>query len=180
MAPAFAVWITGLPASGKSTLAAVLARRLAERGIRVAILESDAWRKILTPSPTYTQAEREVFYGALAEIGALLVRHGVPVVFDATANRRLWRNRAREKIAAFAEVWVDCPLAVCMSRDPKGVYGRGASRPGGTVPGVQAPYEPPERPDLVVRGDAEGAESAAARVVAMLEARSFVEKGASP
>jgi len=161
----FAVWITGLPASGKSTVTAALEKELALRGLKVAVLESDALRKVLTPRPRYDEEERNVFYGALAHVGQLLTEHGVSVIFDATANRRAYRDRARHAIARFLEVFVDCPLDVCMSRDPKGIYRRGREGSAAGVPGMDAVYEPPDAPDVTVRGDAEDPSSAARRIV---------------
>lgn len=172
MQPGFAVWITGLPASGKSTLAAALARELSARGVEVALLESDALRRIFTPHPSYSEEERDLFYGAMAHVGRLLTEHGVPVIFDATANRRTYRDRARQQIPRFVEVYVNCPLDVCMARDPKGIYRKAQEEAAATVPGVQAAYEPPENPEVVVRGDREAPEVAARRVVVKL-----VEKG---
>lgn len=174
MRPAFAIWITGLPASGKSTLAAEVVRALASRGVEAAVLESDALRRVLTPRPVYSDEERDTFYGAMAWIGALLVRHGVPVVFDATANLREHRARARKAIARFVEVHVDTPLAVCEARDPKGIYEAARRGAATSVPGVQAPYEAPERPDLVVHGGRESPEAAARRVVTLLQARGYL------
>ncbi len=164
----FAVWITGLPASGKSTIASALKRELSSLGVNVAVLESDAFRKVLTPRPRYDDEERDSFYGALSHIGRLLTVHGVSVIFDATANRRAYRDRARRDIARFLEVFVDCPLAVCMGRDPKGIYRRGMEGNAAGVPGLQAEYEPPFVPDVVVRGDAEEPERAAHRIVGKL------------
>jgi adenylylsulfate kinase len=171
---AFAVWITGLPASGKSTLTAALNRLLAARGVDVAILESDALRQVFTPHPTYDDEEREHFYRQMVYIGRLLVEHGVRVVFDATANRRVYRDRAREQIPQFLEVYVETSLSTCMARDPKGIYRKDQQGGADAVPGIQAIYEPPERPDLVVRGDQEPAETAAARVVATLLERRYL------
>src|SRR5579872_4391797 len=116
---AFAVWITGLPASGKSTVAANLAAQLQVRGVHVAVLESDELRKIFTPHPRYDAEERDTFYRQMVYLGVLLTQHGVPVLFDATANRRAYRDWARQQIPKFLEVYVDCPLAACMARDPK-------------------------------------------------------------
>jgi adenylylsulfate kinase len=169
-----AVWITGLPASGKSTVTAALARELKARGLSVAVLESDALRQVLTPRPTYSEEEREVFYGAMAYIGRLLTEHGVTVIFDATANRRRYRERARQQIPRFVEVYVDCPLEVCMTRDPKGIYRRARAGAAGTVPGMQATYEPPEDPDVVIHGDRESPETAARRVVAAIVERGYL------
>lgn len=172
--PGFAVWLTGLPSSGKSTLAAALSNQLETRGIHAAVLESDALRRVLTPQPTYSEEERNTFYGAMAYIGRLLAEHGVPVIFDATANRRAYRDHARREIARFVEVYVDCPLEVCIARDPKGIYKRGREGAANTVPGLQAAYEPPEHPDLVVHADREPADQAARRVIAELAARNYL------
>ena len=173
--PAFAVWITGLPASGKSTLARALAEELAGRGTRVCILESDALRKILTPAPTYDEEERDTFYGAVAHFAGILAAHGVPVVIDATGNRRAYRDRARGRIPNFLEIYVECPLPVCLSRDPKGIYRRGIEGTASDVPGLTAVYEPPLRPDLVVRGDREDPAAAARTIVEILAARGFLK-----
>jgi len=164
----FAVWITGLPASGKSTVSRALVVQLAAHGIDTAVLESDVLRQVFTPNPDYGEEERTVFYGQMIWVGALLVRHGVPVVFDATANRRSFREAARAAIPRFVEVYVHCPLAVCMARDPKGVYQRARQSETSAVPGLQASYEPPETPDIVVDGDREDPEWAAKRILATL------------
>jgi len=176
MKTGFAVWITGLPASGKSTVTAALEKELALRGLKVAVLESDALRKILTPRPRYDEEERNVFYGALAHVGRILTEHGVPVIFDATANRRAYRDRARDAIARFLEVFVDCPLDVCISRDPKGIYRRGREGSAAGVPGMDAVYEPPDAPDVTVRGDAEDPARAARRIVDKLIETGYVKE----
>ena len=103
---AFAVWITGLPASGKSTLVKVLKAQLAERGVNAAVLESDVLREIFTVEPRYDEQGREAFYRQMVYIGTLLTQHGVPVIFDATANRRSYRDQARKEIPHFIEVYV--------------------------------------------------------------------------
>jgi adenylylsulfate kinase len=174
MRQGFAVWLTGLPASGKTTIANVLRRELADRGVNVAVLESDALRRILTPNPGYGESERDIFYAAMAHIGGLLTRHGVSVIFDATANRRSYRDRARRQIPEFLEVHVDCPLEVCEARDPKGIYRRGREGISPTVPGLHVEYEPPLQPDLVVRGDREMPGDAARRIVATLSGKGFL------
>jgi adenylylsulfate kinase len=171
----FAVWITGLPACGKSTVATALARQLQERGIRAAVLESDALRKLFSAQPSYDEQDREYFYGSLAFIGRVLTEHGVPVIFDATANRRSYRERARQQIPLFLEVFADCPLETCIQRDPKGIYKSAREGHAAHVPGMQAAYEPPEKPDVVIHSDREDPEDAARRVIDVLERRSFVK-----
>jgi adenylylsulfate kinase len=170
----FAVWITGLPSSGKSTLAVALRAQLEARGVQPTVLESDALRPAITPNPSYGEEERDAFYREMADRGALLAQCGVPVIFDATANRRAYRARARAQIPRFLEVYVECPLKTCMSRDPKGIYRKGREGSATAVPGLQAPYEPPANPEVVVRGDQEDPEEAAARVVAELAEKGYL------
>ena len=145
---AFAIWLTGLPASGKSTIVAALKPQLESLGIPVEVLESDAVRKILTPHPTYSDAERDLFYRSLAFMGARLVAHGVTVIFDATATKRVYRDFARSLIPKFIEVAVECPLELAMQRDYKGTYQRGQRGESSTVPGLQDPYEAPLNPEV--------------------------------
>lgn len=144
----FAIWITGPPGSGKSTIARGAAMRLAEAGRPVRVLELDEVRKVVTPTPTYTDAERDIVYRALAYMAKLLVDAGAPVIVDATAHRRAWRDLARRLVPRFAEVELDCPLDVRVARErsrrkghaPQGIYAH-AEEPGATVPGVNVPYE---------------------------------------
>jgi adenylylsulfate kinase len=172
--PGFGLWITGLPASGKSTVTAALTKLLHEAGIEFTVLESDRMRSVFSDNPQYDERERELFYESLAFIGRVLVEHGISVIFDATANRRSYRNRAREHISRFIEVFVDCPLEVCASRDPKGIYRMAREGKASNVPGLQASYEPPEHPDIVVHADREGPQEAARRIFEVLTERGFL------
>ena len=171
---AFAIWVTGLPASGKSTVAKTLTKALAARRVDAAVLESDVLRTVFTPHPRYDEEERETFYRQLVYVGVLLTKHGVPVIFDATANRRIYRSHARNQIPRFLEVYIECPLEVCISRDPKGIYRAAREGTAKIVPGLQDTYEPPESPDVVVRGDSEAPETAAQRVVSTLMENGFI------
>src|SRR6266513_2247483 len=150
MNEAFAVWLTGPPASGKSTSSREVSVALAKADWTAEVLESDALRRVLTPDATYSPAERDLFYRALAFYGSRLVAHGVPVIFDATANRREYRDLARKLIPKFFEVAVLCPLEICQKRDKKGTYRRGREGKTSTVPGLQEPYEAPLKPEVVV------------------------------
>jgi adenylylsulfate kinase len=174
MSRAFAVWLTGLPASGKSAIARVVTARLAAAGITAEVLESDAVRRLLTPRPTYQPEERDLFYRALAFVGSRLVAHGVPVIFDATANRREYRDLARTLIPHFLEVAVVCPLEVCQQRDGKGTYRRAGAGQSQTVPGLQEPYEPPLHPELVIDTTQQTPKEAATRVLETLQSRGYL------
>ena len=156
-------------------MAAELARQIRELRIEVTVLESDALRKIFSNQPRYDELDREYFYGSLAFIGRALTEHGISVIFDATANRRVYRDRARQQIPQFIEVFVECPLEVCIQRDPKGIYRKAREGVASTVPGVQAVYEFPESPDIVVRGDRDDPEAAARRIIDVLAGKGFLE-----
>ena len=150
-------------------------RQLRERNIEPAVLESDALRTMFSSDPGYDEKDREYFYRSIAFIGQVLTGQGIPVLFDATANRRIYRDRARQAIPYFVEVYVDSPLEVCMQRDPKGIYRKAREGKADHVPGLGAVYEPPEKPDVVVHGDREDAGEAAKRIVETVEKRGFLE-----
>lgn len=173
---AVAIWLTGLPASGKSTIASALKPQLEKLELSVEVLESDAVRRILTPMPTYSPAERDLFYRALAFMGARLVAHGVTVIFDATANRRAYRDFARSLIPTFIEVSVECPLATCMQHDYKGTYQRGQRGESATVPGLQDPYEAPLNPDVRIDTTKVNASEAAEIVMKFVQDRVLYSK----
>jgi adenylylsulfate kinase len=169
----FAIWITGIPASGKSSITRELAKKLAIRGVPVVVLESDEMRKILTPVPTYSQEERDVFYRSLALFGELITRSGISVIFDATAHKRAYREYARTVIPRFVEAYVSCPLEICMKRDPKGIYHRAVVGKSSTVPGFQATYEPPLNPEITLDGR-DHPEAAADALVDILKRQLYI------
>ncbi len=157
---AFAVWFTGLPGSGKTAIASRTAAILKQKGIDVKILQLDEIRRVLTPTPKYTDEERDIVYASLGYMAKLLTECGVNVFIDATANRRKYRDTARRIIPRFAEVFIRCPLEVCMEREarrkavfsPKGIYKKAAGA-GATVPGVNVPYEEPLNPEIIIDSD---------------------------
>lgn len=145
------VWLTGLPSSGKSTLATRVADELRACGHReLVILDGDAVRAAIEPAHGYDDTGRDAFYETLARLASMCAAQGLVVLVPATANRRAYRARARAKApGAFLEIFVDTDLDTCRRRDAKGLYAR-ASREGGTLPGADVVYEAPEAPDLVV------------------------------
>jgi adenylylsulfate kinase len=171
---AFAIWLTGLPASGKTAIARVLKDRLAQSGFQVEVLESDSVREVLTPAPTYSPEERNMFYRALAFCGARLAAHGVPVIFDATANRQAYRDLARSLIPGFIEVAVVCPMDICRQRDYKGTYQKGLAKQSATVPGLQEPYEAPRSADVQVDTTVLTPETAADKILDVLRGRRYL------
>jgi len=157
------VWITGLPGSGKSTVAHILADRLRAIGIHAYILSSDELRKVMTPNPKYTEEERDMVYATLVYIAKVLTENGVNVIIDATGNRRKYRDRARGIIPKFMEAYLRCPLNICIEREikrgvdvygaPSGIYAKAFSGESKTVPGIGVPYEEPLNPEVTVDSD---------------------------
>jgi adenylylsulfate kinase len=145
------VWFTGLPQSGKSTLAARVRERLAASRRSCVLLDGDELRVVLG-ADSYEAADRDERYRRLAALAALLARQGHVVLVAATAPRRDHRSIARTGAPHYVEVWVRTALADCEARDQKGLYARARAGGAPTLPGVGAPYEPPLAPDVTADG----------------------------
>lgn len=166
---AWAVWVTGLPGSGKSTVARDMALILDEKGVRTKVLEMDEIRKVLTPDPAYSEEERAIVYAAIALMAKLLSDEGVNVIIDATANLKKYRDVAAKMIPMFGEIYVQCPIEICMAREairkgghaPPDIYKKGMAGQSSTVPGLNVPYEEPEHPIAVINTEKEPKEQAA-------------------
>jgi adenylylsulfate kinase len=158
-------WFTGLPSSGKSTLAAEVAGELRLRGIEAVVLDSDEVRAALVPKLGYDDEARARLYGSLARLAALIARQGHVVLVPATAHRRAFRDAARALAPAFVEIFVDTPPDECRRRDAKGLYAANVS----AVPGAGIGYERPVAPDVVVHpADAEAAAAIATKLADQL------------
>jgi adenylylsulfate kinase len=149
------IWITGLPGSGKTTIAREVANRL--KGETVRTLQLDEIRSIVTPRPTYSEEERNIIYAFLAYAAMALTECGVNVIIDATANRRRYRDLARRLIPRFVEVFVSCSLETCKHREahrvaefaPTKIYEK-SQAPKAAVPGINVPYETTKSPELTI------------------------------
>lgn len=150
-----AIWLTGLPGSGKTSIAKALKKANPE----IILLRMDEMRRIVTPNPTYSDNEREILYRSLVYTAKTLTESGHTVIIDATGHKRSWRDLAREVIKDFGEIYLRCPLDVCKKRElvriddfaPKDIYKK--AEKGEPVPGVVVPYEEPLKPDLIIDTD---------------------------
>jgi adenylylsulfate kinase len=158
-----ALWITGLPGSGKSTIADEIIRNHPS----FVLLRMDEFRKIVTPEPAYTNAERDIVYRALVYMAVRLTELGHNVVIDATGNLGKWRGLARKLIPRYAEIYLKCPVDICVLRESKrkdtreapiDIYKKG--RKGWPVPGINAPYEEPVNPELSIETERKSLEEA--------------------
>jgi adenylyl-sulfate kinase len=165
------IWMTGLPASGKSTVAAGVEARLLEGGRSAYVLDGDNLRHGLNGDLGFSADDRAENVRRTAEVSALLADAGVVVLVALVSPYRADRDAARaahdRQGLPFLEVWVATSLEECERRDPKGLYARARAGEISGMTGVDDPYESPESPDVVVRGD-EPLDDAIARVLAAL------------
>lgn len=154
------IWLTGLPASGKTTLARALQDRLRAIGPAPVLLDSDELRGVLSSGDAYTPAARDAVYGGIVRLAGLLNRQGFCVIIAATGHRRDFRDAARATLPRFAEVWVRCAPEVVRARDPKGLYRRASAGAISNLPGVDVAYEPPEKPALIIDSDRQSVDAA--------------------
>ncbi|MEV4837980.1 adenylyl-sulfate kinase [Nonomuraea sp. NPDC049486] len=148
------LWLTGLPGSGKSTIANALERRLHGMGLHTYVLDGDNVRSGLNRDLGFTQGDRAENVRRVAELTRILLDAGLIVIVALVSPFRTDRAAARSLFPPgdFAEVWVDTPPEVCASRDPKGLYAQAKAGRLPNMTGLGQAYEPPEHPDLVVDG----------------------------
>jgi adenylylsulfate kinase len=147
------VWLTGMSGAGKSTIAHALSRRLQTFAFRATVLDGDVLRTGLNSDLGFTEAERTENLRRVAHVAALFCNEGFVAITATISPEPEHRENARRIIGntAFVEVFVDTPLEICESRDPKGLYQR-ARR--GEIPqftGIGSPYHPPANPQLTVQ-----------------------------
>lgn len=144
------IWCTGIPASGKSTIAGLVEQRLGDMGLPVENLDADEVRENLSPNLGYTEEARDENTKRLAWMAHMLSKHGVNVLVAAVSPLRRYRERAREWCPDFVEVAVSCPLEVCKQRDPKGLYARAERGEINDIAGWHLPYEAPQAPEVAL------------------------------
>ncbi len=149
----FVIWFTGLPGSGKTTIALGVADILRKKGYRVEVIDGDWARRTISLGAGFTREERRIHLHRIAWVARLLARNGVIVLCSFVSPYRDVRRLVREIIeeeVPFVEVYVECPLEECIRRDPKGLYKRALRGEIKYFTGVSDPYEPPEKPDIIV------------------------------
>lgn len=171
------VWLTGLPASGKSTITREVEGRLHGAGYQVFVVDGDNLRQGLTGDLGFSPDDRTENIRRAAEVARLLLEAGQIVLCEFVSPMQIDRDEARRIVGAedFAEVHVAAPLEVCVERDPKGLYRRALAGELPDFTGVSSPYEPPASPALVLDTALDDLDACAARVVDLVERRIAID-----
>jgi adenylylsulfate kinase len=166
------VWLTGLPSSGKSTVATAVADLLEARGREVEILDGDRIRAQLTADLGFSKDDRNENVRRIGWLSLLLARHGVtvlvPVIAPYESARQAVRERHAEAGTTYLEIHVATPTEVCAARDVKGLYARQARGELSGLTGVDDPYEAPVEPDLRLDTSSQTVADSAAAVDTLL------------
>jgi adenylylsulfate kinase len=172
----FVVWLTGLPASGKTAVARRLDTELRKRSVGVEVLDGDEVRRNLSPELGFSKEDRETHAKRVVYVGKLLSRNRVAVIVALISPYRAFREYARKQIERFVEVWVKCSLQTCIERDPKGLYKKALNGQIKNFTGVQDPYEEPVNPDVTVDTENETVEESVRRILSKLEEKGFLKQ----
>ena len=171
------LWLTGLPGSGKTTIAKLVQGHVSSVGMPVEVLDGDEVRKNLSPELGFSKQDRETHARRVVYISKLLSRNGITTVVALISPYREFRQYARDTIGKnFLEVWVKASEELCRKRDPKGLYKKAQEGKVTNLTGPQDPYEPPLNPELVVDTENEPADVSAGRVLELLRTRDITTK----
>ncbi len=176
----FTLWFTGLPCSGKSTLAEIIAPELKRRGRGVEILDGDVVRTNLTKGLGFSKEDRDENIRRIGFVCGLLSKHGAIAISAAISPYRSVRDEVRSKIENFIEVYVDTPLDLCIQRDVKGMYKKALAGEMKNFTGISDPYEAPLHPEILIQTQKESPEESAARILGRLERMGLVEPAHEP
>jgi adenylyl-sulfate kinase len=167
----FVVWITGLSAAGKSTIAGLVSDELEERGVLVERLDGDVVREHLSKDLGFSKEDRDANIARIGWVASRVARAGAAVIVSAISPYREARRNARalvEAHAMFVEVYVATSLEECERRDPKGLYAKAHAGEIAAFTGVSDPYEEPEHAELVLETEGRSPAESAAAVIAKL------------
>lgn len=171
----FTLWFTGLPCSGKSAVADRVAEILRAHNLKVERLDGDVVRKSLCRDLGFSKKDRDENIRRVAFVAKLLTRNGVVVLTSFISPYREIRDEARREIGEFIEVYVKCPLEVCMSRDVKGMYQKAIRGEIKEFTGISDPYEEPVNPELVLETDRETLDESARKVLDYLKKSGYID-----
>ena len=168
------VWFTGLPCSGKTTIADKLAPILKDRGKNVERLDGDIVRKGLTRDLGFSKEDRDMNIERVTFVAKLLTRNNVIVLATFVSPYIDRRQKTREEIGNYIEVYVQASVEECIKRDVKGMYKKALAGEIKNFTGVDDPYEAPPTPEIIVDTDNETIEESVNKVQAYLEKQGYI------
>jgi adenylyl-sulfate kinase len=177
MPKGFTLWFTGLSAAGKSTLAERVRDILLERGMKVEVLDGDEVRTNLSKGLGYSKEDRDTNIRRIGWVCSLLTRNDVVAIAAAISPYREIRDENRALISRFVEVYCKCDIDTLKGRDPKGLYEKALKGEIKNFTGVNDPYEPPEKAEVVVDTACEDVEESVRKTIATLEQLHYIPAG---
>lgn len=175
MSKGVTVWFTGLPCSGKTTIADRVAEVLREKGHKVERLDGDTVRKSLTRDLGFSKEDRDENIKRVTFVAKLLTRNGVKVLATFVSPYIERRRKSREEIGEFMEVYLRCPVDECMKRDVKGMYRKALAGEITGFTGVDDPYEEPPNPELILDTDKGTVEESVQKVLEKMESLRYLQ-----
>lgn len=172
----FTIWFTGLPCCGKTTIADQVATLLKKKDYTVERLDGDVVRQGLTNDLGFSKKDRDENIRRVTFVAKMLTRNNVIVLATFVSPYREQRRNARKEIERFVEVYVRCPVEICMKRDVKGMYQRALEGKIKHFTGVDDPYEEPEHPELIVDTDKETVEDSINKVLDTLTDLEYITR----
>lgn len=172
----FTIWFTGLPCSGKSTLARLLAAELERRGRDCEVLDGDVVRQHLTKGLGFSKADRDENIRRIGFVCSLLSKHSVIAIAAAISPYQSVRDEVRALIPNFFEIYVNASLETCIRRDVKGMYKKAIAGEIKNFTGVDDPYEPPLHPEIVVGTDRHTPDECISVILLGLEASGLLNR----
>jgi adenylyl-sulfate kinase len=172
----FTIWFTGLPCCGKTTIANQVAVLLKKKGYLVEQLDGDIIRQNFSSELSFSKKDRDENIKRATFLAKMLSRNNVIVLASFVSPYRKQRRKARKEIKAFVEVYVRCPLKICMKRDVKGMYKKALEGKIIHFTGVDDPYEEPEHPELIVDTDRESVDESVSKVLHIIEELGYLSK----
>lgn len=162
------VWFTGLSGAGKSTISQMLGKELRTQGYKVEILDGDIIRQNISKGLGFSKEDRDENIFRIGFIAHLLTRNGVNVLVSVISPYRETRQKVRQQIGDFVEVYVNAPLEVCEQRDVKGLYKKARKGEIKNFTGIDDLYEQPLHPEVECRTNMETPKESVAKVLAKL------------
>lgn len=178
MAQGFTLWLTGLPASGKTQIACRVEESLLERGLDAERIDEGEIREQFFPGIGFEQQESEGLIRFLGHVCNLLTRNGAIVVAAAVSPCQESRNELRSQIGRFVEVHVKCPVEACARKDTTGNYERARRGEIKGFTGIDAPYEEPVQPEILLDAEKEDVETSVKTILKTLEILELIPRGA--